>query len=99
MKITGFDELSKTLDQAQRALESLEEQMGAVSFNPEDPASLEQAIQEMEAMVDARLDQYSSHPIVAQLAQAMKEQYRSAILNRAEEARLQANSSESSDDV
>lgn len=56
IKITGFDKLEGQLrDAAQKALEGLDGEMGTVSFNPHDPASIEAAVQEMERLVDERV--------------------------------------------
>ncbi len=88
IKITGLDELSRQLSDAQKALEVLDGELGTVSFDHNDPASIERAIQSVETIIDERLDQYASNPIVAQLAENMKEQYRKAIVERAAAARL-----------
>jgi hypothetical protein len=88
LKITGLDELSRQLTDAQRALEALDGELGAVNFDPNDPASIEAAIQSVEAMIDERLVQYTSNPIIVPLAASMKEKYREAIVDRAAEARL-----------
>jgi hypothetical protein len=64
-KIRGLDKLTKTLDQAQKALKEIDGELGSVSFNPSDPASIEAAIQSVEMMVDERLGPYASNSIVA----------------------------------
>lgn len=86
--ITGLDGLSRQLSDAQRALEALDGELGAVNFDTNDPASIEAAIQSVESMIDERLVQYASNPIIAPLAASMKEKYREAIVDRAAEARL-----------
>ena len=87
-KITGLDELSRQLTEAQRAIEALDGEIGTVNFDPNDPASIEAAIQSVESMIDERLVQYTSNPIIAPLAASLKEKYREAIVDRAAEARL-----------
>lgn len=89
MKITGLDKLQRELKEAQRALAELDGQLGKVSFNPHDPASIENAIQGVCAMVDERAGSYASNPIVGPLIEQMKESYREAIIQKAAEARLQ----------
>lgn len=86
--ITGLDKLSKQLADAQKALEALDGELGTVSFNPDDPASIEAAIQSVETIIDDRLGPFASNPIIAPLAGQMKEKYREAIIDRAAEARL-----------
>lgn len=88
LKITGLEEFSRQLADAQKALEGLDGELGTVRFNPDDPASIEAAIQEVEALVGARLGPYLSNPIIAPLAEQMIEKYREAIIDRAAEARL-----------
>lgn len=87
-KISGLDNLSRQLTDAQKALDALDGELGTVSFNPDDPASIEAAIQSVETIIDERLGPYSSNPIIAPLAEEMKEKYREAIIERAAEARL-----------
>lgn len=86
--ITGLDKLSKQLTDAQKALEALDGELGTVSFNPDDPASIEAAIQSVETIIDDRIGLFASNPIIAPLAEQMKEKYREAIIDRAAEARL-----------
>lgn len=86
-KIEGLDKLTRQLEEAQQAIASLDGELGTVQFNPNDPASIEQAIQDVEHLVDERVQSYASNPMVASLAEQMKEQYRQAILDKAAEAR------------
>lgn len=89
IKITGLDQLTHQLDEAQKALAELDGELGAVSFNPSDPASIEAAIQNVELLVDEKLGEYSDNPIIGPLAMNMKECYRDAIIGRAATARLE----------
>lgn len=95
-KIKGLGKIQKDLKDAQRALNELDGELGVVNFDPNDPASIESAIQSVNRMVDDRLEKYSSNPIVQPLAEKMKEKYRESILEKAAEARLK--SDEVSDD-
>jgi len=88
VKITGLDKLTKQFDDAQKALAALDGELGSVRFNPHDPGSIESAIQEVEAMIDARVGEYASNPIIGQLIGGLKERYRQGILDRAAEARM-----------
>lgn len=89
MKIQGLDKLNRTLSDAQKALSEIDGEIGTVSFDPSDPASIEAAIQDVEKMVDERLGSYASNPIIAPLIDGMKERYREGILDRAAAARLE----------
>ena len=86
-KITGLDKLSSDLEDAQKAVSAIDGELGSVSFDPHDPASIEAAIQEVGRLVDERLGSYASNPIVGSLAEGMKEQYRQGIIDKAASAR------------
>ena len=88
-KISGFDGLSKTLQEAAKALEGVDGEFGSVTFDPNDPTSIENAIAEIARLVDEKLGAYGSNPIVAQMAEGMKESYRNGILEKAAAARLE----------
>ena len=86
--ITGLDSLQKTLSEAQIALEAVNGELGTLTFNPEDPASIEAAIAESERLVDGRLGTYAGNTIVGPLIQQMKDAFRTAVIEKATEARL-----------
>ncbi|MCR6496280.1 hypothetical protein LJB71_08650 [Thermomonas sp. S9] len=88
IKITGLDELTRQLDQAQAAIDEIDGDLGTVSFDPHDPASIEAAIQQAKVLIDGKVQPWADNPLVAQLADGLKEQYRNAIIERAAEARL-----------
>jgi hypothetical protein len=92
LKISGLEGLSKELSDAQTALKELDGDLGTVNFNPSDPASIEQAIQMVEAMVDEKLSKYSNNSVIGPLAEEMKESYREAIISKAAAARLRGES-------
>ena len=94
LKMSGLDKIQRELEEAQRALGSLDGELGSISFNPHDPASIESAIQSVFRMVDERASVYASNPIVGPLVEQMKEGYRESILQKAAEARLQENEGE-----
>ena len=93
-KITGLDKLQKELGEAQRALADLDGELGSVNFNPHDPSSIEAAIQSVYQMMERRVGQYASNPIVGPLIDKMKETYRENILQKAAEARLKTDEGE-----
>lgn len=91
MGITSLDKLHKTLNDFQIALSELDGKLGTVSFDPEDPASIDQAVREMEAFIDTRIGNYAGNKMLASLIDSTKERFRTAILERAMQARLEAN--------
>jgi len=91
VELSGFDELQKTLAEAQRAAESLDGELATLHVDRNNPQS---AIAEMERAVDAKLAPYRGNPIVEQIAEASKLHFRNRILERAEEAKRKAPDSE-----
>lgn len=87
-KITGLDKLQRELAEAQRALRDLDGELGTVSFDPFDPASIEAAIQSVNQMVDQRGGRYASNPIMEPMIEQMKKVYRDRIVEKAAVARL-----------
>jgi hypothetical protein len=92
IKITGLEELSRTLEDAQRAMSELDGELGSVSFDPQDPVSIEAAIKSAERMIEDRVGRYSSNSIVGPMIEELKERYREAILEKAAAARLESDS-------
>jgi DNA-binding GntR family transcriptional regulator len=90
-KITGLDQLTKQLEQAQQAIDELDGKLATVSFDPNDPASIDAAIQQANASFDAKVTAWADNPLVAQVAEGMKEQLRESIIQRAAAARLEGN--------
>lgn len=93
-KITGLDSLQKTLSEAQTALEAVNGELGTLTFNPEDPASIEAAIAESERLVDERLGTYAGNTIVRPLIQQLKDAFRTSVIEKAAEARLKGEESD-----
>jgi hypothetical protein len=87
-KIEGLDQLTRNLEQAQKAMADMGDELGTVKFTPHDPASIDAAVQEVERLVDERLGSYSKNPLVGPLIDAMKEQYRTTIFDQAASARM-----------
>lgn len=91
-KMTGLDALSRELNDAQKALSELDGDLAQVSFDPEDPASIERAIQQVETAIDEKIEPYSRNEIVVSIAEELKENARETILERAAAARLEKDS-------
>lgn len=88
IKISGVDKLQRELKTAQEALVELQGELGSVSMDPHDPASIDQAINVMERIIDAKVASYERNEFIGPLAQDLKENYRSMMLESAAEARL-----------
>lgn len=89
LKINGLNQLSSQLKAAQKALANLDGEIGTARFDPHDPASIEAAIKRIEAIIDEKVGDDISNPIIGPLVEGMKEQYRAAIIDRAAAARLE----------
>lgn len=87
-KIEGLEKLQRQLAEAERAFEEIDGELGSVSFDPDDPESIEAAIVSMEQMIDDRLGPYANNPLVGPMIDEMKDKYRTAIIDKAAEARL-----------
>jgi len=86
-KITGLDKITRELDEAQKAFAEIDGELETVNFDPNDPASIEAAIQGMEEIIHSKLGSYARNSIVAPMVDEMKEKYREAIIEKAAEAR------------
>lgn len=80
LDISNLDQLGRQLIEAKKALESLDGDIGAVSIDPSNPASVQAAIRRMESVIDDRLGPYPHNPFVAPLAEKLKAQHRESIL-------------------
>lgn len=86
IKISGLDAMKRQLEQLQLALKQLNGTVGTLSFDPHDPESIRKAITQMERLVDGKVAQYRTNPVVADVAAKMKQQYKKSILERAKNA-------------
>lgn len=85
--IKGLNELSRKMKELEKAMSALDGEIGSVSFDPQDPQSIELAIQKMETAIDERVGDYRNNDIVQGIISETKERYREAILERAAAAR------------
>lgn len=83
VSVHGLDKLQRELKEAERAFSALHGKITALQFDPDDPASVQQAMREMEAAVDQRVRPYSRNPLVSQLIPKMKASLRAQISNQA----------------
>jgi hypothetical protein len=81
--IHGLDKLQRELKDAERAFASLDGTITTLQFDPDDPQSIQQAIQAMETAVDERVRPYSRNPLVTALIPKMKASFREQISDRA----------------
>ncbi|WP_367110832.1 hypothetical protein [uncultured Psychrobacter sp.] len=93
-EIKGLDQLNKTLSELGKMTDELEGELGSIQFDAESAESIELAIVEMENMVDKKFENYASNPVATDMADGIKAAYRQIIIDKASEARIQADSEE-----
>ena len=93
-EIKGLDHLNKTLSELGKVTGELEGELGTIQFDAESAESIELAIVEMENMVDKKFENYASNPVAIDIANGVKAAYRQMIVDKASEARIQADSEE-----
>lgn len=94
MKIDGLDSLMRKLKELERAAADLDGDIAHLTFDPYDPQSIEQAIQDLCTAVDKRVAGYSKNELVLGIAEELKENGRRTILERAAAARLEGENGE-----
>ncbi|MGA4440552.1 hypothetical protein ACPESL_13360 [Psychrobacter pocilloporae] len=94
LEIKGLDQLNKTLSELGKVTDELEGELGSIQFDAESAENIELAIVEMENMVDKKFENYASNPMAIDIANGVKAAYRQMIVDKASEARIQADSEE-----
>ena len=79
IKITGLDKLAREMDELAKFSKAIDGDLTTVRFDPDNPSSVQAAIRQMEAAVDAKAAPYRSNKLVMDLAAKSKEQFRQAI--------------------
>jgi hypothetical protein len=79
-KLEGLEKLQKELAEFQRAISSLDGTICQVRFNPEDEASIQEAVSQMERAVAAKVAKWRNSKMIIDIAKAMKLRYREKIL-------------------
>lgn len=82
----------RKLKELERAISGLDGQVAHLEYDPHDPQSIDTAIQQLYSSIDKKLANYRGNDIVANIGRELKERGRQAIIDRATEARLAAES-------
>lgn len=82
--LKGLDQLTKQLNDASRAFQSLDGEIATVHVVPGDEASLQTAIREVEAAIDRKAAPYQSNPLVAPVIKQLKAKYREHLIKRSQ---------------
>jgi len=90
LKISGLKELQRKMNDVAKFASEMDGELAQVTFNPNDPSSIEIAIQVACDAVDQRAKSYPRNDLVQELAGQVKEGFRERILERAAAARMEA---------
>lgn len=82
-KINGLDALQRHLVEMKNAFAELDGDIGTVAFDPHDSASVEEAICQMERLIDEKTRPYSTNPTVMGVRDELKQKYALQIRERA----------------
>lgn len=88
MKIKGLGQLANQLKELKKFTQEIDGSLGEVSFNPFDAESIEQAIVNIEDLINQKAQYYSSNVLIIDLIVNLKESCRQQIIDKATEARL-----------
>lgn len=89
IKIEGLEKLTRELKAFEKAVASMDGELGTVNLDPSDPGSIERAIIEVEAMIDRNTAEYPNNAMIAGLGESMKENLRQQIIEKAAQARTE----------
>lgn len=78
------DDLLQTLAEAGEGLKALQDEVIEAGFDPDDPASVQAAIEHVEAKVDAKVEPYRGNRLVVEAAEQIKVECRANILAQVE---------------
>jgi hypothetical protein len=79
IELSGFDELSRHLEQLAKAAEMLHGDIAQIQFDPNDPDSVQRAVTEMRAAVDAKAGEPGRSPFAKEIIEAVKDHFETAI--------------------
>jgi hypothetical protein len=80
------DELARTLAEAGEGLKALQDEVIEAGFDPDDPTSVQAAIQHVEDTIDAKVARFRGNALVREAADQIKAECRANILQQVEAA-------------
>lgn len=94
IEFSGFDKLNNIIEQTQKFQKEIDNEIVNVSFDPFDAESIEMAIIESERIIDFKAEEYGDNEIIIGLASQMKSGVRQMIIDKASQARTEADQGE-----
>ncbi|OTP77281.1 hypothetical protein PAMC26577_08465 [Caballeronia sordidicola] len=76
------DEMTRILEEASAGLKALEEEVIRTQFDPDDPASVQAAIDHVEHTIDAKIAPFRGNRLVEEAAEQIKAECRANILQQ-----------------
>ena len=83
IKMNGLDEMTNHLKELQSFMSEIDGDIGSVNFNAKDQDSVNQAIANMEKMIDEKAKNYQHNQSIMELVEEMKGNYKQQILDKA----------------
>jgi hypothetical protein len=77
------DETTRILEEAAEGLKALEDEVITAAFDPNDPTSVQAAIQHIDNTIDAKIARFRGNRLVEEAADAIKAECRANILLQA----------------
>jgi hypothetical protein len=87
MRIDGLDAFAKKIKRLEKVISELDGDLCEVTFDPEDPQSIDLAIKKMEADIERRVGSDIADDHISSIVDSIKEEFRAAIIERAAEHR------------
>lgn len=81
-EIEGLNQLTRQLEEASRAFKSLGGELEQITLEPGNQASVQAAIQQVEAIIDDKAAPYGGNELVDSMVQQLKKRYRDEIIRR-----------------
>lgn len=82
-KIDGLDKIQSELKELGQFTSELNGEIGTVSFDPELPKSVDNAIHQMEKMVDERANRFYSNTTIMGMLSEIKSKFKQQIVDKA----------------
>lgn len=87
LNITGLDKLERDLKEFEKAISSLDGEIGNVQFDPDDKASVDRAVRDMKTMIDRRVGRFRNNAMTRDLIKELKRGFEKEIRTRTSSAR------------
>ncbi len=90
IEFSGFDKLTGMIEQTKNFQNEIDNEIVDVKFDPFNAESIEMAIIEAERIVDFKAEEYGNNEWVMGIANSMKSNLRQMIIDKASQARIEA---------